>query len=330
MSYHLGIDAGSKTIKVLVLDENDEIVHVSYTRHRFDIKTMLIQAIHELNWRFGKIDASVCVTGSAGIGVAQACDLPFVQEVVSTTVAVQQLFPQADAVIELGGEDAKVIYLTGGLEQRMNATCAGGTGGFIDNIAYMLGIKTSQVGSLSLGSTRTYPIASRCAVFAQTDIRPLMSAGASITDLCASTLDAVVRQVIGGLACGRPIEGNVVYLGGPFRYVPQLAHMFTKALNLQPRQGILPKEPHIVTVQGAAIYGKQLDNPVIINTGELEERLKEANFEDGSLPHLEPLFESEDEIEKFQSEHDIGLPRARLFDASGPLYLGIDAGSTTV
>lgn len=330
MSYHLGIDAGSKTIKVLVLDENDEIVHVSYTRHRFDIKTMLIQAIHELNWRFGKIDASVCVTGSAGIGVAQACDLPFVQEVVSTTVAVQQLFPQADAVIELGGEDAKVIYLTGGLEQRMNATCAGGTGGFIDNIAYMLGIKTSQVGSLSLGSTRTYPIASRCAVFAQTDIRPLMSAGASITDLCASTLDAVVRQVIGGLACGRPIEGNVVYLGGPFRYVPQLAHMFTKALNLQPRQGILPKEPHIVTVQGAAIYGKQLDNPVIINTGELEERLKEANFEDGSLPHLEPLFESEDEIEEFQSEHDIGLPRARLFDASGQLYLGIDAGSTTV
>ena len=210
MAYRIGIDTGSKTIKVAVLDDSGELVCSRYLRHRSDIRTTMADVLHDMVWRHGDLEGSVAVTGSAGIAVAEMLDLPFVQEVVATTRAVQDAFPQADCVIELGGEDAKVIYLTGGLEQRMNATCAGGTGGFIDTIAFMLGVSSRDMGRLSLGASRTYPIASRCAVFAQTDVRPLLNAGASKSDIAASALEAVVRQTLGGLACGRPLQGTVV------------------------------------------------------------------------------------------------------------------------
>ena len=205
MSYRIGIDAGSKTIKVVVVDEHGTLVHSLYRRHRSDIKTTLAEALHDLAWRHGDLEGTVGVTGSAGIGVAELLGLPFVQEVIATTHAVQCAYPEADAIIELGGEDAKVVYLTGGLEQRMNATCAGGTGGFIDTMAFMLGTSSKNMSSLALGANRIYPIASRCAVFAQTDVRPLLNAGARTSDLAASALEAVVRQTLGGLACGRPI-----------------------------------------------------------------------------------------------------------------------------
>ena len=176
MGYRIGIDAGSKTIKVVVVDEHGTLVHSLYRRHRSDIKTTLAEALHDLAWRHGDLEGTVGVTGSAGIGVAELLGLPFVQEVIATTHAVQCAYPEADAIIELGGEDAKVVYLTGGLEQRMNATCAGGTGGFIDTMAFMLGTSSKNMSSLALGANRIYPIASRCAVFAQTDVRPLLNA----------------------------------------------------------------------------------------------------------------------------------------------------------
>ena len=203
----VGIDAGSKTIKLVVLDDSGSIVHSAYRRHRSNIRDTLRSLLHDAIWMHGDVRAQASVTGSAGISVAKLLGLPFVQEVVATTEAVRRTIPDADAVVELGGEDAKVVYLTGGVEQRMNATCAGGTGGFIDTIAFMLGVRTSEMSRLALGAQRTYPIASRCAVFAQTDVRPLLNEGASTADIAASALDAVVRQTLGGLACGRPLQG---------------------------------------------------------------------------------------------------------------------------
>lgn len=329
--YQIGIDCGSKTVKVCICDENSNIIHSVYRRHRSDIRTTLSEVIHEMNWRYGNLKGSVAVTGSAGISVAEALELPFVQEVVATTKIVKKEYPQADCVIELGGEDAKIIYLTGGLEQRMNATCAGGTGGFIDNIAYLLGVRTGEMDKLAMGASRTYPIASRCAVFAQTDIRPLMNAGARTADLAGSTFDAVVRQTLGGLACGRPITGTVVFLGGPFQYFSDLAVRFRKALDLDGTTGIRPSEAHFFTARGAGLYGAQLPQPHVIDLQNLEDALKTATFRDSGLERLEPLFRNNEERAEFKQRHSKGLiEREKIFFQEGPLYVGIDAGSTAV
>lgn len=329
--YHIGIDAGSKTIKVCVNDHTGKTIFTAYKRHRSDIKVTLLELIHDLNWRFKGLRATLAITGSAGIGIANALDLPFVQEVVATTNIVKREYPQADAVIELGGEDAKVIYLTGGLEQRMNSTCAGGTGGFIDSIAYMLGATSREMDGLALSATRTYPIASRCSVFAQTDIRPLMNAGAKRTVLAASALDAVVRQTIGGLACGRPIKGTVIFLGGPNQYISNLVQRFRKALGLTAKTGIKPENAHFFTVRGACLYGTEMANPTIVDTKELEEHLASVDFADESLQRLKPLFENPEEVAAFNERHAKDtFPSARLFDSRGALYAGFDAGSTTI
>lgn len=196
--HRLGIDAGSKTVKAVVLDEDDRVVFSTYRRHRADILHTLTDVLHDLNWRCGNLEATVAVTGSASMQLAEHMGAPFVQEVVATTRAVQQALPHADPFIELGGEDAKVVHLADGVEQRMNATCAGGTGGFIDTIAFMLGVRSTEMSRLANGARHVYPIASRCAVFAQTDVRPLLNAGASKADIAASAFDAVVRQALGG------------------------------------------------------------------------------------------------------------------------------------
>ena len=253
MTYRIGIDAGSKTLKLVVLDEAGTVVYDAYMRHRANIARTLGEAIHDLNWRHGPVDASIAMTGSAAIEVARVLGIPFVQEVIATTHAVRALEPDADVVIELGGEDAKIIYLDERPEQRMNATCAGGTGGFIDTIAYMLDMRSSQMSQLAFGASRSYPIASRCAVFAQTDVRPLLNAGASKADIAASVFDAVVRQTLSGLACGRPIRGNVVFLGGPLEHMPYLVHAFRRTLGLSARYGAKPKNAHLFTVTGAAL-----------------------------------------------------------------------------
>lgn len=328
----MGIDAGSKTVKVVLLDEAGNIAFSAYHRHRSDIRQTLRQLVHDISWRKGNLEVKPLITGSAGIGVSEVLGIPFIQEVIATTTAVRHMVPEADAVIELGGEDAKVIYLTGGVEQRMNATCAGGTGGFIDTIAFMLGVRTSDISTLAMGASRTYPIASRCAVFAQTDVRPLLNEGVPKHDIAASALDAVVKQTLGGLACGRPIKGNVVFLGGPLEHIPDLVSRFRKALGLNHRTGIKPKDAHLYPALGAALAADGNRSA----TFRLEELLEaidatDTQWQTDDLERLEPLFESEEDLEAFRTRHNRSIiPTSRIFDAEGPLYLGIDAGSTTV
>lgn len=335
MTYRIGIDAGSKTLKLVVLDEAGTVVYDAYMRHRANIARTLGEAIHDLNWRHGPVDASIAMTGSAAIEVARVLGIPFVQEVVATTHAVRTLEPDADVVIELGGEDAKIIYLDERPEQRMNATCAGGTGGFIDTIAYMLDMRSSQMSQLAFGASRSYPIASRCAVFAQTDVRPLLNAGASKADIAASVFDAVVRQTLSGLACGRPIRGNVVFLGGPLEHMPYLVHAFRRTLGLSARDGVKPKNAHLFTVTGAALLSDDARrlgcDPVVMNTAELERRVASMGELESDLAFLPPLFEDTDELAAFRARHgQAEFERQSIYEATGPLFLGIDAGSTTL
>ena len=335
MTYRIGIDAGSKTLKLVVLDEAGTVVYDAYMRHRANIARTLGEAIHDLNWRHGPVDASIAMTGSAAIEVARVLGIPFVQEVVATTHAVRTLEPNADVVIELGGEDAKIIYLDERPEQRMNATCAGGTGGFIDTIAYMLDMRSSQMSQLAFGASRSYPIASRCAVFAQTDVRPLLNAGASKADIAASVFDAVVRQTLSGLACGRPIRGNVVFLGGPLEHMPYLVHAFRRTLGLSARDGVKPKNAHLFTVTGAALLSDDARrlgcDPVVMNTAELERRVASMGELESDLAFLPPLFEDADELAAFRARHgQAEFERQSIYEATGPLFLGIDAGSTTL
>lgn len=335
MTYRIGIDAGSKTLKLVVLDEAGTVVYDAYMRHRANIARTLGEAIHDLNWRHGPVDASIAMTGSAAIEVARVLGIPFVQEVVATTHAVRTLEPDADVVIELGGEDAKIIYLDERPEQRMNATCAGGTGGFIDTIAYMLDMRSSQMSQLAFGASRSYPIASRCAVFAQTDVRPLLNAGASKADIATSVFDAVVRQTLSGLACGRPIRGNVVFLGGPLEHMPYLVHAFRRTLGLSARDGVKPKNAHLFTVTGAALLSDDARrlgcDPVVMNTAELERRVASMGELESDLAFLPPLFEDADELAAFRARHgQAEFERQSIYEATGPLFLGIDAGSTTL
>ena len=335
MTYRIGIDAGSKTLKLVVLDELGAVVYDTYMRHRANIARTLGEAIHDFNWRHGPVDASIAMTGSAAIEVARVLGIPFVQEVVATTHAVRGLEPDADVVIELGGEDAKIIYLDERPEQRMNATCAGGTGGFIDTIAYMLDMRSSQMSQLAFGASRSYPIASRCAVFAQTDVRPLLNAGASKADIAASVFDAVVRQTLSGLACGRPIRGNVVFLGGPLEHMPYLVHAFRRTLGLSAHEGVKPKNAHLFTVTGAALLSDDTRSlgcaPVVMNTSELERRIADMGELKSDLAFLPPLFEDADELAAFRARHaQAEFERQGIYEATGPLFLGIDAGSTTL
>ncbi len=328
--FDIGIDAGSKTIKVVVLDEDGNLIHDSYRRHGTNIQKTLQETIHDVVWRRGDLNARIAVTGSAGIEVAKLLDVPFVQEVIALTDAVKDKIPDADAVIELGGEDSKIVYLTGGLEQRMNSTCAGGTGGFIDSISYMLGVRASQMERLAMGALKTYPIASRCAVFAQTDVRPLLNAGASKADIAASVHEAVVRQTLGGLACGRPIRGKVVFLGGPFQFNCDLLFRFRNALGLDASSGIRPENAHLFPAYGAALTAAKEAKTISLST--VEDKIKTTDLQDAAdqMSTLEPLFTDTNEIGKFVSDHDFqAFPKKTLFESRGALYLGIDAGSTT-
>lgn len=330
-TYRFGIDAGSKTVKVVIVDEDGTVVNSIYRRHLSNIRETLVDILHNLVWRYGDLPGKATVTGSAGIALAEMLKLPFVQEVLATERAVRELYPDADAVIELGGEDAKVMYLSGNPEQRMNATCAGGTGGFIDTIAFMLGVRSSDMSRLAGGASRIYPIASRCAVFAQTDVRPLLNAGAKKSDIAASVLEAVVRQTITGLACGRPIEGKVIFLGGPLQFIPDLVRRFQIGLGLKRGEGIRPRWAHTFTAHGAALYAGELPESKPTSLGQLEERIRQADAPEDDLTRLEPLFATNKEREAFKERHArVDFPRKRLFDCKGPLYLGIDAGSTTV
>ncbi len=242
MSYSIGIDIGSTTVKVVVLDEKQEIVFQSYQRHFSRVREKTAEVLASIADTYSGEEVHIAVTGSAGLGVAKACGLEFVQEVFATAGAVERYLPETDAVIELGGEDAKIIFLTGGLEERMNGSCAGGTGAFIDQMATLLGVRTEEMDALAAKHEKIYAIASRCGVCAKSDIQPLLNQGARREEIAASAFQAVVEQTIAGRAQGRKIEGRVAFLGGPLSFFSTLRERFVKTLHLSPEEALFPKE----------------------------------------------------------------------------------------
>lgn len=328
MFYKLGIDIGSTTLKCVVLDYNDNLVHKSYERHFSKVRKMTLQKLLSLRLLLQDKPLKITITGSAGLGVSEMSGLPFVQEVFATSHAVKVHYPQTDVVIELGGEDAKIIFLQGTPEERMNSTCAGGTGSFIDQMAGLLAVDIDTLDRMSLKHTCIYPIASRCGVFAKTDIQPLINQGASKEDLAASIFQAVVDQTIAGLAQGRPIVGNVLFLGGPLAFLKGLQQRFVKTLRLDDKSAIFtPLAPYFVAF-GAALYAGELQKSYTY--AELAKILQDTVSQTVSPPGLPRLFESDEEYEAFVARHShAGVQTTDIASYVGDAYLGIDAGSTT-
>jgi predicted CoA-substrate-specific enzyme activase len=338
---HCGIDVGSTTVKMTVLDADKTVVFSDYQRHHTDIRATIIEILSAAAAALGDAEMSVAITGSGGLLLAQWLDLPFVQEVIASKTAVGVLAPATDVAIELGGEDAKIIYFErqgAGIEQRMNGTCAGGTGSFIDQMATLLNTDAAGLNKLAEGATIIYPIASRCGVFAKTDVQPLLNEGARKEDIAASIFQSVVTQTISGLACGRPIRGNIAFLGGPLQYLPELEKRFVLTLKLAPEQIIKPDNAHLFVANGAALAGAKLDAelgaeldakpltlPLII--GRLHAL---GNTQGSEVVRLDPLFATPADYTTFCERHaQATVPRKQLADHKGPAYLGIDAGSTT-
>ena len=324
----LGIDVGSTTAKA-VLIKHGKIIYSCYERHFAQVRRKALELCRRLRDLIGKSPVRVAVSGSAGLGLSKAALLPFVQEVFATSEAVRELAPDTSAVIELGGEDAKIIFLDGGIDERMNGTCAGGTGAFIDQMATLLDLSGDEMDRLSLRYKRLYPIASRCGVFAKTDIQPLLNQGASKEDIAASIYQAVVDQTIAGLAQGRRIGGKVLFLGGPLSFCEGLRSRFRETLKLDEETGICPPYARISVAVGAAIYASRLSESYSYD--ELIEALEGAqNQTVTEVASLPPLFESEAEYEEFRSRHaKATVPSADLAAYTGEAYLGIDCGSTT-
>lgn len=261
--YKLGIDVGSTTIKVVALDSYNKVIYNDYRRHFSDIKNTLIDSLEECFKKIGNFDLKITVTGSGGIGVAQWLQCDFQQEVIACTRAVEEFINKTDVVIELGGEDAKITYLKGGIDQRMNGTCAGGTGAFIDQMAILLNTDAQGLNILARDAENIYPIASRCGVFAKTDIQPLINEGAKKSDIAVSIFQAVVDQTISGLACGKPIRGKVTFLGGPLHFLDSLRERFIKTLNLKEGEYFAPENSEIYVALGAAILSE--NNEIILS-----------------------------------------------------------------
>ncbi len=320
----IGLDVGSTTLKCIVLDNKENIIFKSYERHYSQIKdktvAMLKQVQHELDC---EEYVEISISGSAGMGLANSCGIPFVQEVYATRIATGKLIPDADVVIELGGEDAKILFLTNGLEVRMNGSCAGGTGAFIDQMASLLNITPTEMNQLAKDYDKIYTIASRCGVFAKSDVQPLLNQGAKNNDISASIYNAVVNQTISGLAQGRPLEGNIVYLGGPLTFLSELRKSFDKTLNTK---GICPEDSLYFVALGAAYMSQnqKLNLDFVIS-------LIENYATGGEFHSSKALFNSEEELEQFKLRHEKEkVLYSNPDEYTGNAYLGIDAGSTTV
>ena len=319
----IGLDIGSTTIKCVVLDDHDQIIHNSYKRHLSQITEMTRQELRTIEDTIlhGQ-PAGLAITGSAGMGMAEACEIPFIQEVYATRVAASRLQPGTDVIIELGGEDAKILFLGGGMEVRMNGSCAGGTGAFIDQMATLLGITPAEMNELATEHEKIYTIASRCGVFAKSDIQPLLNQGARRADVAASIFYAVVNQTIAGLAQGRPIEGNLLYLGGPLTFLSELRNSFDDTLGFK---GTCPEHSLYYAALGAA-YSCDSELSIEAAIGRLERYTQVATYH-----AMGPLFTSKEEYEQFRHRHaQASVPRGSLDGYTGDVYLGIDAGSTTI
>lgn len=325
---NVGLDIGSTTIKCVVTNEKQEILYESYERHQSLVRKKSYEKIKELKDLLYGHKLKIALTGSAGMGVASVGELPFVQEVFGCAKAISFNYPECDLAIELGGEDAKIIFLNGTIEERMNSSCAGGTGAFIDQMATLLNVDIDTFDKLSLQATRLYPIASRCGVFAKSDIQPLINQGARKEDIAASIYQAVVEQTIGGLAQGRPLKGTIAFLGGPLSFLAGLRKQFVDTLKLDDKHAIFPKGAQYYIALGAAMYAssslEEYSYDDILNHLEKSLEIKET------VETFEPLFYSEQEYEEFKRGHMIhDVSYGKLKDYQGKAYLGIDAGSTT-
>ena len=320
----LGIDVGSTTVKAAVIDENNNIIYKSYVRHFSKVKETVLAELNEIKKLGGEF--CVSITGSAGLGLSQRSGVHFVQEVQAAFIAIRKYYPQTDAAIELGGEDAKIIFVTGGTEQRMNGSCAGGTGAFIDQMATLLNISVTEMDEYALRAQKIYPIASRCGVFAKSDIQPLLNQGAKKEDISASIFQAVVDQTVSGLAQGRRIKGNVLFLGGPLHFLKGLRKAFVTTLKLDEESAIFPENAPCFMAIGAALYS---DNFEAESIEDIIERISAAKCSDEIITG-KPLFSSKEEYSDFVKRHRAtDLKFADIANYKGDAYLGIDSGSTT-
>ncbi len=319
----LGLDIGSTTIKCVVINDDNKLIYESYERHYSHIVEKASELLEALREKFEDVSFLTAISGSAGMGFAQACGVPFVQEVFATRVAAQTFFPNADVIIELGGEDAKILFMTNGIEVRMNGSCAGGTGAFIDQMATLLKMTPDEMNLKAKEQEKIYTIASRCGVFAKTDVQPLINQGARTEDVSASILYSVVNQTIAGLAQGRRIDGNVLYLGGPLTFMSELRVAFDKVLKLS---GTLPQNSLYYVSMGAALYAQES-----FTLDQIMDRLANADTNSGSFKHSEPLFKNDKEYAEFLKRHEKASVRVgRMEGFCGRAHLGIDAGSTTL
>lgn len=325
--FHIGIDIGSTTVKVIVLDDSKNMIFKSYKRHLSDIKNSVISLLSEAYDSVGDNRVSVVITGSGGMKLAKKLNVEFVQEVIASTKAIETYNPETDVVIELGGEDAKIIYLTNGIEQRMNGICAGGTGSFIDQMAILLKTDAKGLNDLAKDYKNIYSIAARCGVFAKTDIQPLINEGARKEDIAASIFHAVVVQTISVLACGRKIKGNVAFLGGPLYFLSELRNRFIDVLKLEKGNIIFPENAQLYIAMGAALSYKNdymLFSDLIKNIESLKD------IEDVVSSEIKPLFDNEREYELFKNRHKKNIVKSiDISSYKGKCFLGIDAGSTT-
>jgi len=325
--YRLGIDIGSTTIKVVLTDNDYKILYSDYQRHFSDIQNTLQKMMHAAREQMGDVKVHAMITGSGGMTLANWIGVEFIQEVVSAANSVNAFAPQTDVAIEIGGEDAKIIYFTGGLEQRMNGICAGGTGSFIDQMAALLQTDATGLNELAKEHTVIYPIAARCGVFAKSDLQPLINEGTAKTDLAASIYQAIVSQTISGLACGRPIRGKVALLGGPLHYSSELRARFKDVLELSDDDVILPENGHLFMALGGAIGADESEETSLDEIIANLETKQKSEFEIDRLP---ALFETDTDYQEFKDRHDQHkIARRSLTDYDGEIFLGIDAGSTT-
>ena len=327
MSLRIGIDIGSTTVKVVVLDEQNKLLFRSYERHYSKARERAAETLRSIRDKLAGQQVRIVITGSAGLGVAKAADIDFVQEVYATAAAVNEYIPDTDAVIELGGEDAKIIFFGGALEERMNGSCAGGTGAFIDQMATLMNVSVDELDELSLKHEKIYPIASRCGVFAKSDIQPILNQGGRKEDVAASIFQAVVDQTVAGLTQGRELKGKIVFLGGPLHFLMGLRQRFIETLKLDEEHAIFPEDGDCFAGIGAALcasdYGEQLFDDVL-------DRLERSVDNVGLVDTMPPLFASKADYEAFTARHNaMHPPEVDSHTYTGDAWLGIDAGSTT-
>lgn len=328
MTYKLGIDVGSTTLKAIILNDYDEIIYKSYERHKSRVREMSLEKIQELKTILQGHNIQIAITGSAGLGIANDTGFSFVQEVFASAQAVKKYYPQSDVVIELGGEDAKIIFLKGALEERMNSTCAGGTGAFIDQMASLLDVDLETMDQLSLQYNTLYPIASRCGVFAKSDVQPLINQGCEKSNLAASIFQAVVDQCITGLAQGRSLEGNVLFLGGPIHFMKGLQNRFKETLHLSDTQANFPTlSPYFVALGSAVYAGEEITSYCYEQIVASFTTMTNKKIETAGLPAL--FVNDEEYVEFINRHHSAKVKKIDIATYVGDAYLGIDAGSTT-